>query len=163
MNSLFFEDVVIGSEFLSVGRTVTETDLTMVCMISGDWNSLHSDAEFAKHSHFGERVVAGVYGLIFLSGMISRWSMFAATTLGMLSIEEWAFKKPIFIGDTLKVKMTFIEKRKSSKGDRGVVQRAFEIINQRDEVVQSGKSALLVMCRETGLQRDSPLTKRKTS
>ena len=118
MTSLYYEDVVIGTEFLSPGRTVTEADLTMVCMLSGDWNPLHCDAEFAAQSPFGQRIVGGVYGLIYLTGAISRWSMFADTTLGMLSIEDWSFKHPVFIGDTLKVKMVFADKRFTSKSDR---------------------------------------------
>ena len=73
--------------------------------------------------------------------------MFADTTLGMLSIENWSFKHPVFIGDTLKVKMVFADKRVTSKPDRGIVQRAFEIINQQGIVVQSGKSALMVRRR----------------
>jgi acyl dehydratase len=147
MTSLYYEDVVLGTEFLSPGRTVTEADLTMVCMLSGDWNPLHCDAEFAAQSPFGQRIVGGVYGLIYLTGAISRWSMFADTTLGMLSIEDWSFKHPVFIGDTLKVKMVFADKRVTSKPDRGIVQRAFEIINQQGIVVQSGKSALMVRRR----------------
>ncbi len=150
MNSLYYEDVVLGTEFVSPGRTVTETDLTMLCMMSGDWSPLHCDAEASAQGPFGQRVVGGVYGLVFLSGMISRWSMFADTTLGMLSIDDWSFRRPIFIGDTLNVKMTFAEKRLTSKPDRGIVQRAFELVNQNQVVVQSGKSALLVRCRPTG-------------
>ena len=72
MTSLYYEDVVLGTEFLSPGRTVTEADLTMVCMLSGDWNPLHCDAEFAAQSPFGQRIVGGVYGLIYLTGAISR-------------------------------------------------------------------------------------------
>jgi acyl dehydratase len=147
MTSLFYEDVVLGEEFISPGRTVTEADLTMVCMLSGDWNPLHCDAEFAAQSPFGQRIVGGVYGLIYVTGAISRWSMFADTTLGMLSMEDWSFKHPIFIGDTLKVKMVFADKRTTSKPDRGIVQRGFEVINQHGAVVQSGKSALMVRRR----------------
>lgn len=150
MSSLFFEDVVLGELHTSTGRTVTETDLTMVCMMSGDWNPLHCDAKAAAQSHFGQRVVGGVFGLLFLTGAISKWSLFAETTLGMLSIDEWAFKKPIFIGDTLVVRMSFAEKHRTSKPDRGVVQRAFEIVNQHGVVVQSGKSAIMVRCRDGG-------------
>lgn len=144
MHSLYYEDLEIPMRLMSTGRTITESDATMFCMVSGDWNPLHCDDEFAKTTMFGKRVVAGVFGFAVLAGMFTRWGIFEESGLAMLSIEDWVFKEPIFIGDTIKVEMIIESKRLTSKGDKGVIQRAFSLINQHGRVVQAGKSPMLI-------------------
>jgi len=59
----FFEDVKVGREYTSPGRTVTETDVVLFAGLSGDYNVLHTDAEHMKGSLFGERIAHGLLGL----------------------------------------------------------------------------------------------------
>jgi acyl dehydratase len=144
MHSLYYEDIEPPLRLISTGRTVTEADATMFCMLSGDWNPLHCDDEYAKTTMFGRRVVAGVFGFALVAGMFTRWGVFEESGLAMLSIDAWSFKAPIFIGDTIKVEMVIESKRLTSKGDKGVVQRAFSLINQHGDVVQTGRSPMLI-------------------
>jgi len=153
---LFYEDVEIGQHFVGTGRTVTDADLTFMCMMSGDWHPLHCDVEYARTSPFGGRIVGGVYGLIVTTGALSRWGSFDNSTLGMLSIDEWTFKAPIYVGDTLTVEMTIVAKRLTKKADRGIIDRRFDILNQDKALVQTGRSAMMIALRSH--QKDGAAT-----
>lgn len=147
MNSLFYQDLEVGQVFDSPGRTVTDTDLSLFCMLSGDWHPLHSDEEYAKTTQFGRRVVGGVFGVALVTGAMSRWGIFEESVIAMLSIGDWRFVGPIFVGDTLSVRMTIASKRLSKSGSVGIIDRNFEIRNQHGEVVQSGRSDALIKLR----------------
>ena len=151
MKSLFYQDFEVGQVFDSPGRTVTETDLSLFCMLSGDWHPLHSDEEYAKTTQFGRRVVGGVFGVALVTGAMGRWGIFEASVIAMLSIGDWRFVGPIYVGDTLSVRMTIAGKRLTKSGSVGIIDRNFEIRNQRGEIVQSGRSDALIK-----LQPDNP-------
>lgn len=151
MKSLFYQDFEVGQGFDSPGRTVTETDLSLFCMLSGDWHPLHSDEEYAKTTQFGRRVGGGVFGVALVTGAMGRWGIFEASVIAMLSIGDWRFVGPIYVGDTLSVRMTIAGKRLTKSGSVGIIDRNFEIRNQRGETVQSGRSDALIK-----LQPDNP-------
>jgi acyl dehydratase len=148
MNSLFYEDFDVGQTFDSPGRTVTDADLSLFCMLSGDWHPLHSDEEYAKTTQFGRRVVGGVFGVALLTGAMSRWGIFEQSVIAMLSISEWRFLGPIYVGDTLIVRMTILDKRLTKNRTTGIIDRGFTISNQRGEVVQEGRSDALIKLRD---------------
>ncbi|MBE3559816.1 MAG: MaoC family dehydratase N-terminal domain-containing protein [Ktedonobacteraceae bacterium] len=141
---VFYEDLLVGQTFSSPGRTVTETDLMQFAMLSGDWNPIHTDREFAARTLYGKPVVHGVFGIALLTGLIDRTGLFNGSAIAMLGIRDWQFKAPIFVGDTLHFVMEIVSKRLSSKGDRGIIDRHFQLINQREEVVQEGNIALMI-------------------
>ena len=143
----YFEDVQIGRKFLSSGRTVTEADNTFFCMLSGDWNPAHCNAEAAKQNRFGQRIVAGMFGMSLINGALHQWGLFEHSGLAMLGIRDWKFELPIFIGDTLTVEMEVGAKRLTSRGDAGLLERQFIVRNQDGAVVQSGWSDMLVRLR----------------
>jgi acyl dehydratase len=99
---VFFEDLAVGQEFTSPGRTVTEADIVIFAGLSGDYNVLHTDAEHMKASIFGERIAHGLLGLSIEQGLASRGEPAAAH--GVLSRLKWKFKGPIKIGDTVHVR-----------------------------------------------------------
>ncbi|GGC89532.1 MaoC/PaaZ C-terminal domain-containing protein [Chelatococcus reniformis] len=148
MHTLFFDDFEIGQEFVSPGRTVTDTDLSLFCMLSGDWHPIHSDEEFARTTPFGRRIVGGVFGIALVTGMMGRWGIFERSVEAMLSIDDWRFLAPIFVGDTLTVRMTIMGKKPTSDGRRGVLDRGFTIVNQAGSPVQEGRSAALIKRRD---------------
>ena len=67
-----FDDIKVGVEFVSPGRTVTETDIVLFAGLSGDYNVLHTDAEHMKSSQFGERIAHGLLGLSIQQGLAAR-------------------------------------------------------------------------------------------
>ncbi len=142
--ALYYEDLSEGQTFTSLGRTVTETDLVNFAMLSGDWNAIHTDEEFAKSTHYGKRVVHGLFGLSMMTGLLDRIGVFGGSAIAMLGIRDWQFKAPVFVGDTLHFEMEIVSKRLTSKGDCGIVDRKFSLINQRGEVVQEGHIGLMI-------------------
>src|SRR5574337_1671467 len=134
----YFDEIQVGEEYISPGRTVTETDIVLFAGLSGDYNVLHTDAEFMKTSVFGERIAHGLLGLAIQSGLLTR-GMKAYATLALLGV-RWKFKGPIKIGDTIRVKAKVLAKRETSKKDRGIVTLERQVVNQRGEVVQEGET-----------------------
>ncbi len=139
----FFEEIQVGDEYLSPGRTMTEADIVAFAGLSGDYNVLHTDAEFMRSSIFGERIAHGLLGLAIQSGLGMRAMPRPFATIAFLGL-RWRFKGPIKIGDTLKVRIKVAHKRETSKPDRGIVVLQRAIVNQRGEVVQEGETDIMV-------------------
>jgi acyl dehydratase len=144
----YFEDIEVGEEYESPGRTVTETDIVLFAGLSGDYNVLHTDAEFMKKSIFGERIAHGLLGLAIQAGLFTRKSPVYAT-LAFVGL-RWKFRGPIKIGDTIRLRAKVALKKETSKSDRGLVTLQRTVLNQRDEVVQEGETDLLVERRPAG-------------
>jgi acyl dehydratase len=143
----YFDDLSVGDEYVSPGRTVTEADIVAFAGLSGDYNVLHTDAEYMKTSIFGERIAHGLLGLSISSGLGSRAVPRPFATLAFLGL-RWRFKGPIKIGDTIKVRLKITEKRETSKPDRGIVTVQRWVLNQRGEVVQEGDTELMIERRK---------------
>lgn len=138
---LCFEDVGLGSVWHSPARTITETDVVNFAGMTGDYNPLHVDHEFARNTPFGKPIAHGLLGLSFVAGLgcFSPWVQTAA----FLRIVDWKFDKPLFIGDTVRVRTEVLDKQ--PKGRRhGIVLWRRELINQNAEAVQSGSFETLV-------------------
>lgn len=138
----YFEDIEVGEEYESPGRTVTESDIVLFAGLSGDYNILHTDAEFMKRSIFGERIAHGLLGLTIQAGLFTRATRPYATIA--FSSLRWKFRNPIKIGDTIHLRARVASKRETDKPDRGVIVVARTVINQRGEVVQEGETELVV-------------------
>ncbi len=138
----YFDEIQLGEEYESPGRTVTETDIVIFAGLSGDYNVLHTDAEFMKRSVFGERIAHGLLGLAIQAGLFTRATQ-AYATLAFVGL-RWKFKGPIKIGDTIRLKAKVLAKNEAGKPDRGLVTVQRTVLNQRDEVVQEGETDLMV-------------------
>jgi acyl dehydratase len=138
----YFEDIAVGEEYESPGRTLTETDIVLFAGLSGDYNILHTDAEFMKQSIFGERIAHGLLGLAIQAGLFTRATQPYAT-LAFAGL-RWRFKNPIKIGDTIHVTAKVIAKKETAKPDRGLITLERRVLNQRSEVVQEGETDLIV-------------------
>jgi acyl dehydratase len=138
----YFEDIEVGEEYESPGRTVTEADIVLFAGISGDYNPVHTDAEFMKTSIFGERIAHGLLGLSIQSGLLAR-AMRPFATMAFAGL-RWKFKGPIKIGDTIRVRGKVTAKKDTAKTDRGLITLQRTVVNQRDEVVQEGETDLMI-------------------
>ena len=139
-----FDELEEGDEFLTVSRTVTEADIVNFCGVSGDFNQLHTDVEFAANTPFGQRIAHGMCGLAIASGCLNRSGLIEGTTVAFKAIREWRFRSPIFIGDTIYVKVEVKEKTDKGKPDRGLISFWLTVINQRDQVVMEGQWDVLM-------------------
>ncbi len=144
-HSLYFEDLKQGEVFESTGRTVTETDMTFFSMLSGDWNPIHCDQDFASKTRFGERLVHGAYGIAIATGMMHTLGIFEKSAVAMMSISDWKFLKPITVGMTLRLRLTILDFEAGTSARVGRVNRRLQLVNERDEVVQDGVSDMLIL------------------
>lgn len=147
MTSYYLEDFAAEQRFISGGRTITEADLTFFSMISGDWNPIHCDAEFAKKTRYGERVVHGVLGIAISTGMLHELGIFEKSVIAMLGFRNWNFLAPLFVGDTIHLQLTIMAVEPGKSGRSGKLGRKFELINQNGVVVQEGESDVLVLTK----------------
>src|SRR5438045_774071 len=131
---LYFEDLTLGEEWESQGRTVTEADIVNFAGVSGDFNPIHTDHEYAKALPFRRPLAHGLLVLAINSGLAS----FAPPmrTLAFLSIREWEFRTPVFIGDTIRVRSKIVAKEERARGRRGVITWQRQVVNQEDKIVQ---------------------------
>jgi acyl dehydratase len=143
---LYYEDLAVGQTLVTAGRTITETDLVQFAMLSGDWNPIHVDRTAAEESPFGRPVVHGVCGLAILGGLLYAAGWFSTTVEALIGFDELRFAKPLFPGDTIRCRLTVKELRVTSKG-KGLLVRRLELINQRDEVVTTTTSPILIKRR----------------
>src|SRR5215210_8168926 len=126
MKRTFYEDYAIGDEFISPARTITETDVTMFAALSGDYNRLHTDAEYAAQGPFGERIAHGLLGLSFVIGLAYRTEIDPDGALAFLGL-SWKFSGPIKLGDTVHAVVRISSKRETSKPDRGLMVQAIQV------------------------------------
>lgn len=146
----YFDDLAIGDEFLTVSRTITEADIVNFCGVSGDFNQLHTDIEFASNTPFGQRIAHGMCGMTIASGCLNRSGLIEGTTIAFKGIKEWGFKRPIFINDTVYVKIKVKDKQESKKPDRGLISFWMSVINQREEIVMEGQWDVLMSRKSMG-------------
>lgn len=139
---LYFDDVEVGQEWESLGRTLTEADIVNFAGLSGDFNPIHVDHEFAKTTLFRRPIAHGL--LVFSIGSgLGQYSP-PMRTLAFMSIREWHFRAPAFVGDTLRVKTRVLEKEVRSRGRRGVITWERRILNQAGKVIEEGVTLTLV-------------------
>jgi len=148
----YFEEFREGEEFVTASRTVTEADIVTFAGLSGDYNQLHTDEEFAKQTVFGGRIAHGFLGLSISSGLTDRLKHLEGTAMAFLGL-TWKFTGPIKIGDTIKVRQVVSEKKETSKKDRGVIVFDMKILNQRGESVQEGQQSIMVRRRPSEEER----------
>ncbi|MER3485942.1 MAG: hypothetical protein C4345_08195, partial [Chloroflexota bacterium] len=97
---LFFEEISDDFQITSQARTVTETDIVMFAGLTGDYNPLHTDEEYARQTLFGGRIAHGMLGLSLAVGLA--WQLgFMVGTVEAFRELTWQFRKPTKIGDTL--------------------------------------------------------------
>ncbi len=143
----FYEDFKVGDQFVSQARTLTEADIVAYAGISGDYNQLHMDAEYAKRGRFGARIAHGLLGLTIASGLSLRIKELAEENVVAFLGMTWDYLKPVFIGDTLHVVQSVADVRETKQPGVGLVVFTASLINQRDERVQEGEWKLLYKMR----------------
>ena len=145
MGSQYFEDYQVGSTRQTQDRTMTETDIVLHAGQSGDFYPHHMDAEWCKEQEFRQRIAHGTLVFTLAVGLTAGEVNPGAFTYGY---DRLRFVKPVFIGDTLHVRVTLKEKRESPKRPGyGIVVELLEAFNQRDEVVLACEHLLMVKKR----------------
>jgi acyl dehydratase len=148
MPGRFFDEFQVGQTFEhQPSRTVTETDNLLFSTLTMNPQPLHLDAEFAKTSHHGERLVNSIFTLGLMVGL-SVGDTTLGTTVGNLGFEKIEFPKPVFLGDTLSATTEVIATRESrSRPEWGIVTFEHRATNQRGELVARCTRAAMMLRR----------------
>jgi 3-hydroxybutyryl-CoA dehydratase len=154
---LYFEEFEEAVDLVTPGRTITETDIQLFAGLTGDYTQIHTNAEFCKDTIFGQRVAHGLLGLSIASGLGARLGFIEGTAVALREI-SWKFTGPIFIGDTIHLKVVVSHKKAMPRLGMGLVTFDVSLINQRDEVVQKGQWKALIQSQDAKI---SPLLRQE--
>ena len=144
MVGMYWEELEIGKEYVSAARTVTEADIVHFAGISGDYNPLHINEEHCKNTQFGQRIAHGPLIYAMATGKIFQLHLYDDTLIAFVGFDSLKFNKPVFIGDTIHARVSAVEKKETSKPDRGILKRKFEVLNQNGDIVQEGVQVFLL-------------------
>ena len=145
----YFEDLPLGRQFQTVGRTVTETDVVGFVNAVGMTEVLFTNIEFLKHeSDIKGRVAPGSLVFCLAEGLLTQATM-QGTGYAFLNM-QLDIKAPVFVGDTIHVECEVIESRRSqSRPNRGLVRTRNRIVKQDGTLVQEYTPLRMVKCRES--------------
>ena len=144
----YFEEFTLGQVVVSPARTITETDIVNFAGITGDWNPLHTDAEYARGTMFGERIAHGLLILSIASGLAWRLGFMEGTVEAFLGL-EWRFRAPVKVGDTVHLEAEVKETKAMPRLGGGVVVFNVNMVNQQGKSVQKGTWEVLMRSKET--------------
>ena len=136
MPGLYYEDTSVGQKIRHrLTRTITESDNVLFCAITHNPQPLHLDAEYAKKTEFGQRLVNSLLTVSMATG-ISVEDTTLGTLVANLGYGEMRFPKPVFLNDTLRIETEVTARRESkSRPTAGIVTFVHSVFNQHDEVV----------------------------
>lgn len=143
-SALCFEDLQVGDVWVTPARTVTETDVVQFAAMTGDFNPLHIDHQFAENGPFGKPVAHGLLGISWVAGLGCNNPR--VNTAAFVGIRDWSFLRPVYIGDTLHAESSIADKGAVNKRG-GTVIWEHRLINQRGKIVQRGIFETLVALR----------------
>lgn len=142
---LYFEEFSVGQQVVTPSRTITEADIVNFAGLSGDYNLIHTDAEYAAETPFGQRVAHGLLVLAIVSGLAARTGVMEGTVIAFREINGWKFSRPVFIGDTIHAVLTVKETKPLPRLGGGAVILGLDVRNQRGETVMRGVWTALMM------------------
>jgi 3-hydroxybutyryl-CoA dehydratase len=140
---MYFEEITVGMKLRTRGRTITEADIVNFAALTGDYNPMHTDAEYMKNHQMGQRVAHGMLTLSYAVGQIYQLGFLERTTIAFRGL-EMKFSLPVFIGDTLHVVLEVIETKDMKRLGGGSITAEIKIVNQDGKVVQTGTLTLLM-------------------
>jgi acyl dehydratase len=147
----WFDDFVVGEVMRTGRRTVTATDIVNFACLSGDFNDVHTNHEYARNTLYGEPIAHAPLVFAVAAGLNYASGINDGTLLGVLGIDKWRMRVPVKHGDTIHVESTVLSARASqSRPDAGVVCFARRFVNQRGEAVQEMEITILYRRRPGG-------------
>jgi acyl dehydratase len=148
VRGMYFEEFEVGQKIKTTGRTITETDIVSFAGLSGDYNQIHTDAEYSKDSPAGQRIAHGLLVTAIASGLVVQTGLMEGTIIVFREITNWKFVKPTYIGDTIHVEITVKETKAMPRLGGGLVTTELNVMNQENETVMKGSWVTLMKGKE---------------
>jgi acyl dehydratase len=152
---LTFEDVVVGRSMTTPTHTVTDEDIAGFAAVTLDHHPLHTDDAFARSMGFPRRIAHGLYGLSLMEGLKTKLRLYEHTSIASLGWDKVRFRQAILSGDTVRVRMSFISKRETSKPDRGVVVESVLLEREDGTTLVEAEHATLLVRRPLEQEADA--------
>ncbi|BAQ10717.1 dehydratase [Bacillus sp. OxB-1] len=130
-----YDEIRIGDR-ASFTKTVSEYDVYQFAGVTGDFNPIHVDAEYAKKSVFKERIAHGILTAGFISNVLAM-QLPGKDTIYLS--QNLAFLAPVKIGDTVTAEVEVLEKKDSKR----IIRLRTIVKNQRDELVLEGEAVVM--------------------
>ncbi len=129
------DDFNVGEIYKTGSITVTETHVVNWAGLTMDFYPLHMDAEYAAKTPFGERLAHGplIFGLAV--GLVSTAGFGGDAAVAWLGVDNMKMLAPVKMGDTVTVFVEVIDKKPTSKPDKGIQVWRYTVKNQRSESV----------------------------
>jgi acyl dehydratase len=143
VRGLYWDDFEIGNVIQTPARTITSTDIVNFACLSGDFNEVHTNWEYCKTTPFGEPIAHGPLVYAIMGGLQYASGINDGTLLALLQVDKWRMLLPVKHGDTLHAEATVIDRKASSKPDRGVVVMQRKFVRHDGAVVQEMEVTLL--------------------
>lgn len=140
---MYYDDFVVGQEIVTGQRTVTQTDIVNFACLSGDFNGVHTNFEYCKTTPFGEPIAHGPLVLAIMGGLSYASGINDGTLLALLQLDAWRLLAPIKHGDTIHMVSQVLDKRETSRPDRGIVVFERRCVKQDGSVAQEMKVTML--------------------
>jgi acyl dehydratase len=134
-HSKYGDDFNVGDVYTTPSITVTETHVVNWACLTMDFYPLHMDKEYAAKTQFGQRLAHGplIFGMAV--GLVSMAGFAGDSAVAWLGVDNLKMLAPVFIGDTITVIVEVLEKKPTSKPDKGVQTWRYSVKNQRGETV----------------------------
>ena len=142
----YFEDFEVGETIVTAGRTITESDIVSFAGLTGDYNQIHTDAQYAAGYVFGQRVAHGLLVLSVAMGLAVQTGFMERTVLAFREL-DWKFSLPTMIGDTIHVIIEVTGLKAMPRLGGGNVSLKASVINQDGKVVNRGNWLVLARSR----------------
>jgi 3-hydroxybutyryl-CoA dehydratase len=144
----YFEDFSVGDTLATAGRTITEADIVSYAGLSGDFNQIHIDAEYAAAEFYGQRVAHGLLVLSVAVGLAVQSGFVEGTVLNFREL-DWKFSLPVMIGDTIHVEAEITKTKALPRLGGGSITMKVAVYNHDDQVVNRGNWIMLVKSQES--------------
>jgi len=141
---LYYDDFEVGNVIHhSLSKTIFESDNNFFALMTMNHHPVHINADYASHNQHGKILVVGT--LVFSLAVGITVPDISGKAIANLDYENIKHVNPVFVGDTIYVRTTILDKRESkSKNDRGIIYVESIAYNQRGEDVLSFRRHVLV-------------------
>ena len=154
VEKMYYEDLRPDLYFETARRTITKEDLETFTRLSGDYNPLHTDADYAASTPFGDLIVQGALVLSIGTGLANSLGYLSGTVDAFVAL-DWKYRAPVKVGDTIWATLKFHSKREMPGYNGGLVTLYVTLFNQLNKPVQKGTWTLLVRSKNGSRKSDS--------
>jgi acyl dehydratase len=140
---LYWDDFEVGQTIVSPSRTITSTDIVNFAHLSGDFNDVHMNWEFARETPFGEPIAHAPLVYAVMGGLQYASGVNEGTLIALVQVDRWRMLAPVKHGDTLHLEATVLEKVPTSSPERGIVKLLRKFMKSDGTVVQDMEATLL--------------------